>query len=168
MIALKIEVLNILNLLACKPANNQELAIIIVLSLLAAVLVLKAAAKALDFSMADIDLAAVCVLVPYVLSIVAIAALKVYVLGKIADPRLQLAVIIVTLLVILLAVAMTLCKMLMKGGYFMSLAPIIFSVVAAVVITIGAKYTIGAVKEIIKGFDATKDRTEAVNKDLQK
>ncbi len=164
---IKNEALRILNMLAGNPVSHVELAIIIALSLIAAVFVLKVAAKALDFSMADADRAAVCVLVTGAISIIAVAALRIFVLPKIADPRIQIAVIVVALLLIVIAIGMTLCKILLKGGYFMSLAPIIFSIAAAAAISVGSRYTIGAIKEVAKGFSATKNRTESVNKDLK-
>lgn len=165
---IKREALNILNQLAGNPVSHVELGIIIAASLIVAVFVLKIAAKTLDFAMADVDRAAVCVLVTSGVSIVAVAALRVFVLGKIADPRIQIAVIVGALLVIIIAIGMTLCKTLMHGGYFMALVPIIFSIIAAGAISIGTQYAINAEKEVVKGFSATKGRTEAVNHELLK
>lgn len=168
MVALKTEIFNILNLLAMNPANMTELVIIIFLSLIGAQLVLKVAAKPLGYTMAYTDRATLCVLVPYVLSIVSVAALKVFLFAKVANPKVQIAIIAIVLIVILFAVAMTMCKMVMKGGYFTALAPIIFSVVAAGLITLVVKYAITTIKGTAKDFGKTKARTEAINSEIPK
>lgn len=151
---------------AGNPETNIEMAIILIIAMIAIVISFESYARSFKFPVRDVNRFLGIFLVGVLACFLAAIIGAIYIAPQLTDPALRAAMPFICAAVALIAIVAPFAVFMLKGPYMKTLSGLFLSIAAAVVAVLMTKAVFTAVRKGSGDFDKTRSRKERINEVL--